>query len=148
VRHHVEADLHRNWSLGGVTWRHSHGLAGAGSKTGVEVRMTMAWDEQWERLGASDVFPFPLAVETNYTGAGWRVNLIVVLDVTGGGYEAIKVSEYAEPYLQQGSNGEPDMSPSAAIAVRRRALAEFAQRLRRSLGAVPDQGDLARPHSQ
>jgi hypothetical protein len=99
--------------------------------------MTTPRHELWDRLSESDVLPFPLATETNYTQDGWRVNLIVVVDITAGGYEAITVSEYAEPYAHNTANGKPDMSPNAAATTRRRAVTAFAGGLQRAFAASP-----------
>jgi len=92
------------------------------------------WDEGWTRLRTEDVFPLPLATETNYTSEGWRVDLIVVLDVSAGGHQASVIATYEQPYVA-GVDGAADMSPAAASDVTRAALEYFAERLRQALAA-------------
>ena len=93
-----------------------------------------SWDEKWTRLRTEDVFPFPLATETNHTSAGWRVDLIVVLEVSAGGHRASVISTYEQPYVA-GADAVADMSPAEAGEVTRAALEYFADRLHQALAA-------------
>jgi hypothetical protein len=82
---------------------------------------------------ARDLVPFPLVTDTSYAADGWRVDLVVLLDITADGYESFTVAQYDQPYTQVGPGGPPDTSPEAAEAVRRAAITHFAEKLRRAL---------------
>lgn len=89
-------------------------------------------DINWSQLRQGDVAPLPLAVETNYTPDGWQVMLTMVLDVTAGGYEAVTIATYIQSYEQR-PDGEPDISPAAAMEATKAGLSDFALKLRRAL---------------
>lgn len=91
--------------------------------------MTTAWDELWPRLRHGDVYPFPLATETNYTSDGWEVSVIAVAEVHNSGYSATTIWSYREPY-QATEDAEIDMSPAEANRVTSAAVHAFALRLR------------------
>lgn len=89
----------------------------------------IAWDEKWPQLRIGEVFPLPLATETNWMST-WEVNVIMLTDVTPGGYSHVTLWTYTEPYAND------DASPEAAAAVTDRAVTEFAFRLK-ALLAMP-----------
>ena len=87
----------------------------------------------WDQLRSGDTAPLPLAVETNYTPAGWQVVLTMVVDVTAGGYETVTIATYTQNYEQRSDGQEPDISPAAAAEATKAGLRNFALRLRRAL---------------
>ena len=91
----------------------------------------IAWDEKWPQLRIGDVFPLPLATETNWA-ATWEVNVIMLTDVSPRGYSHITLWTYTEPYEDE------DASPEAAAAVTDRAVRQFAFRLRDLLAGPGD----------
>lgn len=97
-----------------------------------DERMMHAWDQQWPRLRRADVFPFPLATETNYAAEGWLVHLVVLAEAAGGWYACSLVASYTKPYGRD-AFGWIDQSPEAANAVTEEAVAFFADRLRSAL---------------
>lgn len=44
----------------------------------------IAWDQRWPQLRIGEVFPLPLATETNWM-ATWEVNVIMLTDVSPSG---------------------------------------------------------------
>lgn len=90
------------------------------------------WDEEWPRLRRSEVYPFPLATETNHTADGWEVNLVVLSAISGLGHSSITVASYTKPYGRN-VGGADDRSVDAANAVTDEALDFFARRLRKAM---------------
>lgn len=61
--------------------------------------MRIPWQEEsWAALRLGDVYPLPLATETNWAADGWEVNLILVVEVQPSGYSAHPLWTYREPY--------------------------------------------------
>jgi len=89
----------------------------------------IAWDQRWPQLRIGEVFPLPLATETNWM-ATWEVNVIMLTDVSPSGYSHVTLWTYTEPYE------DDDASPEAAAAVTDRAITQFALRLK-ALLAMP-----------
>jgi hypothetical protein len=89
----------------------------------------IAWDEKWPVLRHGDVYPVPLATDTSWTDEGWTVDVVVLTDVTEGGYSAVSVFTYREPYAD-------DRAPDEAEATRvtSAGLGAFAARFREVLG--------------
>ena len=86
----------------------------------------MGWDGDWqnETLRRGHVYPVPLATETNWQDDGYRVNVIVVLDVSEDGYDS-RGPVFSRVYTLDSVSG-PDEA-------RARTLAEFADQLYRTL---------------
>jgi hypothetical protein len=84
----------------------------------------MITTEEWAQLAVADVYPLPLAVETNWTSSGWEVAIVMVTEVGRGGHESTAVWSFDEPYS---SESPPD---GEAAAVTSEALKAFAARLR------------------
>lgn len=81
--------------------------------------------EQISTLQTGDVMPLPLMVETNWTQAGWEVNVILVTDVVSGGYSSIEpIWSHREPYGDRGAGS------AEAERVTDAALMDFGRRLR------------------
>ncbi|MFZ2165291.1 MAG: hypothetical protein WAV45_07485 [Propionibacteriaceae bacterium] len=95
------------------------------------------WDEKWPQLRGADVFPLPLASETNWTPSGWEVNVVLLTDVAARGFHGIPLWTHCEPYNTPGHAHSDE-----ARAVTERALSEFGHRLREVLSpprhAAPD----------
>lgn len=100
--------------------------------TGETAFMT-PWDEHWPDLRRGDVFPVPLATDTHWTADGWEVEVVVLLEVSAGGYSSSPVWSYREPYRTGADHRPDDTSPAAADRVTRAALHGFATRLRELL---------------
>ena len=88
----------------------------------------IAWDEQWRRLRRGEVYPVPLATETNLASDGWEVQVIVLMEVSDGGHSSIPIWTHKQPYRD--AAGESLMTNEEAERVTQDALAEFAARLR------------------
>jgi hypothetical protein len=86
------------------------------------------WDEKWPDLRYGDVFPLPLATETNWVNESWEVNVVLLLAADESGYSCKNVWTYREPYVDDRST-----SPADAAAVTERAMSAFADRLQRLL---------------
>jgi len=88
----------------------------------------IAWDEKWHTLRHGDVYPLPLATDTGWGADGWRVDVVVLTDVSDEGYSAVSVFTYREPYAD-------DRAPDDAEATRvtKAGLGAFAVRLREVL---------------
>jgi hypothetical protein len=85
------------------------------------------WDEKWPELRYGDVFPLPLATETNWADT-WQVNVLMLLQADGNGYSSRTVWSYTEPYAEPGRGTREE-----AAEVTERALSAFADRLREVL---------------
>ena len=90
------------------------------------------WDEKWPILRHGDVFPLPLAVETNWADS-WEVNVILLFDADENGYSSKPLWTYQEPYATPGYATREE-----AGQVTERALTLFTDRLQRLL-AEPDE---------
>ena len=89
----------------------------------------IARDETWPVLRRGEVFPFPLATETNWAAGQWEVNVIAVLEASESGYSHTTIWTYRAPYR------DPDRAtPEEAAEVTRDAVHAFALRLREVLG--------------
>lgn len=91
------------------------------------------WDEHWADLRSGDVFPVPLATDTHWTADGWEVEVVVLLEVSAGGYSSSPVWIYREPYRTGADHRPGGTSPAEADRVTRAALHGFATRLRELL---------------
>lgn len=82
-------------------------------------------------MRVGDVFPLPLATEIDRM-ATWRVNVIMLTDVSPRGYSHITLWTSTEPYEDE------DASPEAAAAVTDRVVTQLAFRLRDLLAGPGD----------
>lgn len=89
----------------------------------------IAWDEQWPRLRHGDIYPYPLATETNYTPGGWKVDIAAVVGITDGGHSTAPIWTYRQPYALDEAGGEM-IGPQEAQRVTQEAITAFANRLR------------------
>jgi hypothetical protein len=89
----------------------------------------ITWDEQWPSLRHGDVYPLPLATETNWTADGWEVNVMMRHDTSPDGYTSTPIWTYQAPYADPGRE-----TPDEADKVTRVATQAFALRLREVLG--------------
>lgn len=89
----------------------------------------ITWDEEWPSLRHGDVYPLPLATETNWTADGWEVNVMVLHDASAGGYSSTPVWTYRTPYGEPGREGLDEANEVTQAATR-----AFAVRLREVLG--------------
>lgn len=88
------------------------------------VHVVIPWDEKWwPVLRLADVYPLPLATETNWAGDGWEINLVLVGDVQESGYSTLPLWSYREPY----GEGPQDQEVQA---VHDRAMEALAGKLR------------------
>lgn len=91
------------------------------------------WDEKWPMLRHGEVFPFPLATETNWSAEGWEVNVIAVSEASESGYAHTNIWTYRAPYRDS-----DHLSPEEAQEITRDAVHAFALRLREVLAAETD----------
>lgn len=96
------------------------------------ITFMIAWDEQWPRLRHGDIYPYPLATETNYTAGGWEVEVTAVISISPGGHSTAPIWTYRQPYALDEAGAEL-MSPEEAHRVTQEAIAAFALRLRQLL---------------
>jgi len=90
----------------------------------------IAWDEKWSVLRRGDVFPFPLATETNWAASQWVVNVVALTEASESGYTSTPIWTYRAPYR------DPDSPrPEEAQEVTSDAIHAFALRLREVLNS-------------
>jgi len=82
------------------------------------------WNELWPRLRYGDVYPLPLATDTQWRSEGWVVEVVMLSDSVPSGYSSRPIFTYSEPY-----NPELGASSEEADRVTKACTSAFADRL-------------------